>query len=431
MGVTDKIKARVALPPNRDPESKNNDSIVQTTAALSRGILNSIKAKGGAEQDIGKIIASMTVKDINDLLFDDDVPEAPGRRYYHIIEAFLSSSSSYADDFPLIIDGYSSVVSLLQERIQELIISGVARDEDTNNRLSTASYLEARLTSICERTKLLESIRREFDKVQNQFSNMSDLILKDGGLNSKVQKIDDKIANLNDVITGREDNGVKTPGIKEKVDALGKKVDETKITSDQIMPNIISLMGVFSSIIVVILSLITTSSTWLSTANETDVLVAFIVPAGIITLAICALTALVRASVDPQSNKTATQPNGAKSWPAASMLSARRFLQKWGLWLIIVIATIAIVWNTANFCKSTNDGQVHYLIKCQPSSESIDNSNNEETQTPPETPAQELFIVQEVILPTGERHHKKIPCAESDIHSDGFVYYCLLHQCFE
>lgn len=103
MGVTEKIKARGTLPPNRDPESKNNDSVSQITNALSRGILESVKTKGAQGQRIEEIIAAMTVKDINDLLFDDDVPEALGKRYYFIIEEFLSSSSSYTEDFPLLL----------------------------------------------------------------------------------------------------------------------------------------------------------------------------------------------------------------------------------------------------------------------------------------------------------------------------------------
>lgn len=265
---------------------------------------------------------------------------------------------------------------------------------------------------------MLTSFRKDFDEVQKQ-------------LTSEVREIDKKIGHLNDAIGGYEDNGKQIPGINETVKILEKRVDETKITSDQIMPNIISLMGVFSSIIVVILSLITTSSTWLSTANETNVLIAFIVPAGIITLAICALTALIRSPVDVQSNKDAAQPNSAKSRLTGLMLAIRRFLQKWGLWLIIVASTVAIVWNVINFCQKTNDEQIHYIIKCQPSSEPVDDSNSEETQTTPETPAPELFIVQEIIMPTGELFPHKISCTESDIHSDGFVYYCLLHQCFE
>lgn len=418
MGVTDKIKARGTLPPNRGPELKSNDSISQITNALSRGILESVKAKGAQGQRIEEIIAAMTVKDINDLLFDDDVPEAPGKRYYFIIEEFLSASRSFTEDFFLIVDGYSSIVSLLQGRIQSLLMYGNTHEDDENNRTSTASYLEARLTSICERTKLLTSFRKDFDEVQKQ-------------LVCKVGEVDEKIGHLNDAISGYEDNGKKIPGINETVEALGKKVDETKISSDQIMPNIISLMGIFSSIIVVILSLITTSSTWLSSANETNVLIAFIIPAGIITLTICALTALIRSSLNAQSFKEAVQPNSAKSWLTGLMLAIRRFLQKWGLWLIIVISTVAIVWNVINFCQKANNEQIHYIIKCQPSSESIDDSNNEETQTTPETPVPELFIVQEIILPTGELYPNKISCAESDIHSDGFVYYCLLHQCFE
>lgn len=430
MRATDEI--RINLPDGIDQETNDDVIIIQTTKALSKCIRDSIKSKGTSEQDVEEIISAMTVKDINDLLFDDNVPEAPGRRYYFIIEEFLSASRSYTKDFLLIVDGYSSIVSALQVRVQELLTSGVTREDDVNNKTSTASYLEARLTSICERTKLLASFRRDFDKVQHQFTDISNRIFEDGGLNSKVQEIDKTIKDLNSAIfDGQGDEGSKTPGIKETVNALSQKVNETKITSDQIMPNIISLMGVFSSIIVVILSLITTSSTWLSNANETDVLIAFVVPAGIITLVICALTALIRSSLDNQSRKESTQPDETKSRLKRLYLAIGQILQKWGLWLFVSCATVLIVCSTTIFCQKTTNDQTHYIVKCRPTSETINDLSGEETQTTSETSVQELFIVQEIILPTGERYLEKIPCDESDKHSDGFVYFCLLHQCFE
>lgn len=429
MRATDEIK--ISLPEGIDQEANDDLRIIQTTKALSKGIRNSIKLKGAAEQDVEEIISAMTVKDINDLLFDDNVPEAPGRRYYFIIEEFLSSSRSYTEDFLLIVDGYSSIVSALQVRVQELLTSGVTHEDDVNNKTSTASYLEARLTSICERTKLLASFRRDFDKVQRQFTDISNHIFEDGGLNSKVQEIDKTIKDLNSAIfDGHGDEGHKTPGIKETVRALSQTVNETKITSDQIMPNIISLMGVFSSVIVVILSLIATSSTWLSNSNETNVLIAFVVPSGIITLAICALTALIRSSID--THKEPIQPDKAKTWPCRLLLAIGQFFRKWGLWLFIATVTVLIICATTSYCQKTNDDQTHYIVKCLPASETRDDSSaDEEAQTTPRTSVQELFIVQEIVLPTGELYLEKIPCTEEDKHSDGFVYYCLMHQRFE
>lgn len=185
------------------------------------------------------------------------------------------------------------------------------------------------------------------------------------------------------------------------------------------MPNIISLLGVFSSIIVVILTLITTSSSWLANANNISVLIAFVVPAGIITLAICALTAIVRSTLEHQTD--VTQPNEKKNiWQNIS-----HAFKKWALWLVVVLITSLIVCGTIHFCESKNNKTKHYLIKCSPTTDS-DFTEDEQSVS-----QQQLFILQETILPTGETNTIKIPCDNDDIHSDGFVYYCLLHESFE
>lgn len=404
MRATEEIK--ISLPDGIDPETNNDIVYTQTINALSKGFRNSVRAKDKSKKRVSDIISVMTVKDINDLLFHDDVPDAPKRRYYFIIEHFLSTSYSYKKEFVHIVDGYSSIVSALQGRIQQLLMSGATHEDDEDNRTSTASYLDARLTSIFERTKLLDAIYRSFDDVDQQYENISKHIFEKDGLKSKVEEIDAKIG------------------------SLSKKADETKASSDQIMPNIISIMGVFSSVIVVILSLITTSSTWLSNANETNVLIAFVVPAGIITLAVCALTALVRSSIDIRNEPT--KPDKTKHWLSRVFLAIGQFFQKWGLWLCIATVTVLIICSTTNYCQKTSDDQTHYIVKCLPASDFGDDSSTEgETQTTPGTLAQELFIVQEIVLPTGKVYPDKISCAEEDIHSDGFVYYCLLHQRFE
>lgn len=406
MHATEEI--RTSLPDGIDPESNNDIAYSQTIYALSRGFRDSIKAKDKSKKRVNDIISVMTVKDINDLLFNDEVLGAPKRRYYFIIEHFLSTSYLYKKEFVRIVDGYSSIVSALQGRIQQLLMSGATHEDDENNRTSTAAYLDARLTSIFERTKLLDAIYRGFDDVEHQYQSISDHIFEQGGLNSKVQEIDKTIS------------------------LLSQKANDAKASSDQIMPNIISLMGVFSSIIVVILSLITTSSTWLTNANETEVLVAFVVPAGIITLAICALTALIRSSLDTQPGDDPIQPDKTESRLNRLCHSIHKFYQKWGLWLVIVSLTVLIVYSTTRFCQTTSDNQTHYIVRCLPETESIDDTSvDEESKATSETSTQELFIVQEIVLPTGKLYLNKILCTEQDKHIDGFVYYCLVHQCFE
>lgn len=387
MKVTERLKT--ILPDDIDKESKNEEKRQQTIKALSIVFRDSVKSKGTSGIPLENVIQNLSIKDINDIFFDDTVPNAPGRHYNGLIEEFLSGPEFYKKEIEIIVDGYLSIVSDLQERVQRLILEGKTDEQNPDYRSSTATYLDARLTSICERTKLVLSVYKDVDQLHEQLGK-----------------------------------------IASSVNTLSGEVTGISTTSEQIMPNIISLLGVFSSIIVVILSLITTSSTWLSNANDISVLIAFVVPAGIITLAVCALTALIRSLLDSQTNGNKAQSKDTKPWWVKLWSAITQMFKKWGLWLFIVIVTSLIICGTISYCQDTSDDQIHYIVKCLPSTEPQEDSNDAVDSTS-EKSEQELFIIQEIILPTGETYLEKIPCADGDKHSDGFVYYCLLHQRFE
>ncbi len=431
MRAVDKLKSS---PVDIEATSISEEKRKQTVKALSESFRNSVKLKGQPGDNLETTIQKMSVKDINDIFFDDPVPHVLGKGYYAIIEDFLSDPRFYKDDLDLIVEGYLSTVSDLQKQVQTLLTSGQTHDHDENYRTSTASYLDTRLTSVCERTKIVAYVYETVDNLQKQFSNMELSVIETGKcVNSfnitlgklsqtvygqsdkdgrKTLGIEDEIHQLSEIIDGKEkDDGVKIPGIKETVDQLSEKIKGIGAESDKIMPNIISLLGVFSSIIVVILSLITTSSTWLSNADNISVLIAFVIPAGIITISICALTALIRAMIEGQQGESSKRP-------------------KWGVWILVVTVTLLIVCGTIWFCQEKSSNQTHYLIKCLPTS-ATEADSNDETQSPADAPDQELYIIQEVVLPTGELYPKVIPCDNSHIRSDGYVYYCILHQQFE
>lgn len=367
------------LPDEVKKESSGEQKRKQTIKALSESFRESVKSFDTSGDSLETIIQKMSIKTINYILFDLPVPNVSGIFYNSIIEDFLTAPENFKDEMQSIVDGYCSTIDGLRQRVQFLLLNGKTAENDPENKTSTAIYLDTRLTSICERTKLVLSV---YSQLQEQLLQM-----------------------------------------QTAFNNLENKIDNTKATSDSMMPNIVTLLGVFSSIIVVILSLITTSSTWLSNANEASILEAFIVPTGIIILAVCALTAFVRSLLEGQSQSFGTQ---AKSQKELIM----RTLSKWSLWLVISIVTSVVVCITIMFCQDKSSNQTHYLTKYLPISELFDNGEDEEINTTLDVP-ETFFIVQTVILPTGEEYPKKIPCSEGDKHEDGFVYYCLLHQAFE
>ena len=209
MGAVDRLNT--TLPDDIDKESKNEEKRWHTVRALSVDFRNDVKSKGIATKSLEEIIQEFSIKDINDIFFNDPVRGADGRHYYHVIEEFLSGPEYYKKDLDLIIDGYLSIVSDLQKQVQRLLIGGKTKEEDAEYRTSTATYLDTRLTSIAERTKLIVSVHKDVDQLQGQLFET-----------------------------------------KESVADLSNVVKSISKESNEITPNLISLLGIFSSIMLIV-----------------------------------------------------------------------------------------------------------------------------------------------------------------------------------
>lgn len=429
MRATDEIA--ITLPLNIDNESSSEEQRRQLIDALSKSFRDYVKR--GPDGDIDEVISTLTVKEINGIFFNENANPVLKKCYYQIIEDYLSTPNDYKDEIYPIVDGYLETVKKLRDRAQELLINGVTCEDDEDNKTSTASYLDTRLTSICERTKLILLVYEEVRPLEKQLKDTIDRVSGEGGLVSKANKLEETLSDLNDAIyigTKRED-GKESQGIKSAIDHLSQKVSAIDATSDKIMPNIVTLLGVFSSIIVVILTLITTSSTWLSNANEDSVLIAFVIPSAIATLTVCALTAFIRPLIDSVPETTMGQSQGKVAWWLDMCTTAKRTIQRWGLWFSVAVIALLVVFGTMWFCKMEENNKTHYIVKCLPMSETVDPSNGVTVQPTSGTSSPELFIIYDVTLPTREIYHEKILCSECDKHEDGYVYYCLLHKRFE
>lgn len=239
---------------------------------------------------------------------------------------------------------------------------------------------------------------------------------------------------------------IKTQQITDATDELSKKLDKIEISTDKIMPNIVTLMGVFSSVIVVILTLLTTSSTWLSTANRSSILIAFVVPTGIAVLAVCALTALINVIINntrvvKKDDKTEekSEVKETNGLPDGIKTIINDFLSKWAAWLCISVMTILIVIVTIMIADRSEKNGKHYIIKYE-----VNPTQNEEIvsygndiagetlgATDIDNTKPEMYVYQEIILPNGETYMHKLTFEDENIREDGCVYYCILHGCFE
>lgn len=425
MGAIDRLST--SLPEDIDEDSNDKSTHDQTVKALSDSFQKSVMSKVESCRELKDAVCKMSIKNINNLLFDESVPGINEKNYYLIIEEFLSAPDSYKDELQAIVEGYLQVITEMQQRVQSLLLNGKTNEYDEENKTSTASYLDTRLTAICERTKLVlyvNKVNRNVDDLQKQLN---------GDFNSTIRDLETTLQGLNHAIYGETvgTDEKKSQGIKNAIDSLSKKVNDIDNTSDKIMPNIITLLGVFSSVIVVILTLITTSSTWLSNANEASVLIAFVIPSAIATLTVCALTAFIRPLIDSVPETTMGQSQGKVAWWLDMCTTAKRTIQRWGLWFSVAVIALLVVFGTMWFCKMEENNKTHYIVKCLPMSETVDPSNGVTVQPTSGTSSPELFIIYDVTLPTREIYHEKILCSECDKHEDGYVYYCLLHKRFE
>lgn len=78
-----------------------------------------------------------------------------------------------------------------------------------------------------------------------------------------------------------------TVGISEQIRYLHNE-------SSTLMPNVLTIFGVFASFITIVMVLVGTSSSWLDASSASSAFIAFAVPSGIGVLVVCALTALIQ-----------------------------------------------------------------------------------------------------------------------------------------
>lgn len=78
--------------------------------------------------------------------------------------------------------------------------------------------------------------------------------------------------------------------IERKAKLVQEQIDNSEHT---ILSHVLTLMGIFSAIITIILSVIITSSSWINNADKSDAVVAFVVPNAVALLAVTLLLSLI------------------------------------------------------------------------------------------------------------------------------------------
>ncbi len=267
-GIIKAVKARVdssgaSQPPENIPEQidKTEEDTEKRllVGALATEFRTAIQRNGIGP--IKRVIDSLNIRTINSLLFDEK-PNGIDKPYIDLIEDLLERPSYYCPDGNVssaIQDGYLEHLKDLLKRVSSLLFEGETSEDSEDNKTSTAQYLEWRLTSLIARSQLIGFIVPKVSLAEKS--------------NQTFEK------NIKTFNTELSDYRQEIKGLKER---------ETRS-----FQNMLTTMGVFTTIVVIVMSLVITASSWLNSANFADAVVAFIIPSCIAVLAVCALTALL------------------------------------------------------------------------------------------------------------------------------------------
>lgn len=222
-------------------------------------------------------------------------------------------------------------------------------------------------------------------------------------MNEQIKEAQGKIVTAKEGLTA-EINSAKEDIQKSEIN-LKSEINKASL---QATKDSIATMGTFASIIAVIMYLVVSTSSWLNNADGASAIIAFIVPSGVVILAICALTAFIKILSNQK------QDSSSGTW------------QEWLPWIIIssitavvIVGTIGLYyWNSWNEQKIREANSQHLLIKLPESKVIIDETTNDayisyfdpETEKPKYVP---LRIAGEL---------------RPELNHDGFVHYCLIHE---
>ena len=180
------------------------------------------------------------------------------------------------------------------------------------------------------------------------------LIIQQKDVENNVKKFsNDAIFNINKHINTRYKNFEKS--VDGKVDQAVKKIEP------QLISTILTLMGVFTAIIAIVISVIVTSSSWLNNANGASAIIAFVVPS---LVAVTSMSVLLFIVFSKKQEKIIVIPG--QDWDAPNIVTKsvkRSKIYTWISILALVLCLIGILWISIREAKNSVEPHVRYIIK--------------------------------------------------------------------
>lgn len=163
------------------------------------------------------------------------------------------------------LDSYLLFVDIINERICNDDFKPLSEDKKTEF-LKYIKKLRERLDNFKVISSFMLSNQRRF------YSYVDKLQIE------TIEKVNEKTGTLTEKI------------ITEKIDTATKRLDDSE---HNILTHVLTLMGVFSAIIITIMSVVITATSWLNSSNSSDAITAFVVPAAVTIITVILLLAVV------------------------------------------------------------------------------------------------------------------------------------------
>ena len=234
------------------------------------------------------------------------------------------------------------------------------------------------------------------------------LIVQQKDVESDMQKFSNvAISNINNHINTRYKTFEKS--VDGKVDQAVKNIEP------QLMSTILTVMGVFTAIISIVMSVIVTSSSWLNNANGASAIIAFIVPSLVAVTSMSVLLFIVFSR-----KKENIIVILGRDWDAPNIVTKsvkRSKIYAWISVVALILCLIGVLFISAKEAKNSVEPHVRYIIKEEMYKIVTDESEESDK-----------FEIKIEFDFDGE--NLSIPYDEKYIH-DGVLHYCSEHNQLE
>lgn len=193
-------------------------------------------------------------------------------------------------DKDLIKGSYSEIIEIIEalEGVNPFKFSGISAIETLETYRSYAYIIKGRILSNEIKELSGNDKRREKSILHTRLNIVIDHITSSLEINGL---LNEQTAYITDTIDkAKKELSEQRQKIDKKAEIVQDQIDNSEHT---ILSHVLTLMGIFSAIITIILSVIITSSSWINNADKADAVVAFVVPNAVALMAVSLLLSLI------------------------------------------------------------------------------------------------------------------------------------------